>query len=75
MPDQMDMAQEQHQLMLDAQIKNATNRPTAPSAFHCEECDAPIPERRRHLIQGVRTCVICQEVIETKSHHIKGIEM
>lgn len=72
MADQIDMAQERHQLVLDAQIKNATTRTAAPSAFYCEECGAPIPEQRRSSIQGVSTCVACQEIIEAKSKHIRG---
>lgn len=30
------------------------------SLAYCEECEAPIPERRRELIPGVRLCVTCQ---------------
>lgn len=30
------------------------------SLTHCEECEAPIPERRRELVPGVRLCVECQ---------------
>ncbi|ARS52233.1 DksA/TraR family C4-type zinc finger protein [Kushneria konosiri] len=26
----------------------------------CEACEAPIPERRRELVPGVRLCVNCQ---------------
>lgn len=72
MADQIDMAQERHQLILDAQIKNACQRPCGPSAFHCEECGSPIPEPRRRLIHGVTTCVHCQEHREAKSRHMKG---
>tara|TARA_B100001939_G_scaffold294989_1_gene268268 strand:+ start:94 stop:471 length:378 start_codon:yes stop_codon:yes gene_type:complete len=31
-----------------------------PSLAFCEDCEAPIPERRRELIPGVRRCVACQ---------------
>ncbi len=71
MADQIDMAQERHQLILDAQIKNARLQPCGPSAFHCEECGSPIPEQRR-LINGVSTCVHCQAIREAKSSHFKG---
>lgn len=30
------------------------------SLTHCIDCEAPIPERRRQLISGVRRCVACQ---------------
>ncbi|MGP1139024.1 MULTISPECIES: TraR/DksA family transcriptional regulator [Serratia] len=72
MADQIDMAQERHQLILDAQIKNARPQPCGPSAFHCEECGALIPEQRRRLIHGVSTCVHCQATREAKSRHFKG---
>ncbi|HGM5003942.1 TPA: TraR/DksA family transcriptional regulator [Serratia marcescens] len=72
MADQIDMAQERHQLILDAQIKNARPQPCGPSAFHCEECGAPIPEQRRRLIHGVSTCVHCQATREAKSRHLRG---
>ncbi|MGO4746506.1 TraR/DksA family transcriptional regulator [Serratia quinivorans] len=72
MADQIDMAQERHQLILDAQIKNARQRPCGSSAFHCEECGSPIPEPRRRLLHGVTTCVHCQEHREAKSRHMKG---
>ncbi|CAI0809848.1 DnaK suppressor protein [Serratia proteamaculans] len=72
MADQIDMAQERHQLILDAQIKNASPQPCGPSAFRCEECSTAIPEPRRRLIHGVTTCVHCQENREAKSRHMKG---
>lgn len=31
------------------------------SLTHCEACEAPIPERRREALPGVRLCVACQE--------------
>lgn len=71
MADQIDMAQERHQLILDAQIKNARSQPCGPSAFHCEECGSSIPELRRRLIHGVTTCVHCQAIREAKSRHTK----
>ncbi len=30
----------------------------------CEECEAPIPEKRRQAIPGVRLCVQCQSALE-----------
>ncbi|MBV0841376.1 TraR/DksA family transcriptional regulator [Serratia liquefaciens] len=71
MADQIDMAQERHQLILDAQIKNARSQPRGPSALHCEECGSSIPEPRRRLIHGVTTCVHCQAIREAKSRHTK----
>ncbi len=71
MADQIDMAQERHQLILDAQIKNARSQPCGPSALHCEECGLSIPELRRRLIHSVTTCVHCQAIREAKSRHTK----
>lgn len=31
-----------------------------PSLSFCEDCEAPIPERRQALVPGVRRCVACQ---------------
>ena len=33
---------------------------TGEGLTHCEECEAPIPARRRAAIPGVRLCVTCQ---------------
>lgn len=35
-----------------------------PSLAFCEDCEAPIPERRRELIPGVRRCVACQAEVD-----------
>jgi phage/conjugal plasmid C-4 type zinc finger TraR family protein len=42
-------------------IKSARARlPAGEGATHCEECGEPIPERRRQVLPGTRTCVQCQ---------------
>lgn len=58
MADQIDMAQERHQLILESQIANARPQQCGPSAFTCETCDAPISEARRAIVHGVTRCVI-----------------
>jgi phage/conjugal plasmid C-4 type zinc finger TraR family protein len=50
---------------IDATVKDAISRvksqlPQGPSLTHCAECDAEIPEARRHAIPGVRLCIACQ---------------
>lgn len=30
------------------------------AATHCDDCGAPIPEKRRQVVPGARTCVACQ---------------
>ena len=54
---------------IDATVKDAIKRarsklPKGPSLEHCEECDTPIPEARRHALPGVRLCVPCQEAAD-----------
>jgi phage/conjugal plasmid C-4 type zinc finger TraR family protein len=34
--------------------------PAGASLTHCEDCGDAIPERRREVLTGVRTCVDCQ---------------
>jgi phage/conjugal plasmid C-4 type zinc finger TraR family protein len=42
-------------------IKRAQSRlPQGPSATHCDECAAEIPEARRNALPGIRLCVTCQ---------------
>ncbi len=43
-------------------IKRAQSRlPQGPSATHCAECGAEIPEARRDALPGTRLCVTCQD--------------
>ncbi|HFD2059438.1 TraR/DksA C4-type zinc finger protein [Serratia marcescens] len=72
MADLMDYEQERQALVLEAQITNARKSSARPSAFVCEECDAPIPAARRAAVPGVDTCVSCQQIRETKSHLYAG---
>lgn len=53
------------QEQIDSSIEDAVARarsqlPRGESLYHCEECDAPIPQARREAIKGVRLCVACQ---------------
>jgi phage/conjugal plasmid C-4 type zinc finger TraR family protein len=53
------------QQQIDDSVKDAVERARAqlaqgPSLTHCEDCDAEIPEARRHAVPGVRLCVTCQ---------------
>ncbi|MBH2783132.1 TraR/DksA C4-type zinc finger protein [Serratia marcescens] len=72
MADLMDYEQERQALVLNAQIANARKSSALPSAFVCEECDAPIPAARRAAVPGVDTCVSCQQIRETRSHLYAG---
>jgi phage/conjugal plasmid C-4 type zinc finger TraR family protein len=44
----------------DAVASARARMPSGESADHCDECDEPIPARRRAALPGVRTCVACQ---------------
>ncbi|PNO71279.1 TraR/DksA family transcriptional regulator [Serratia marcescens] len=72
MADLMDYEQERQALVLEAQITNARKSSALPSAFVCEECDAPIPAERRAAVPGVDTCVSCQQIRETQRHLYAG---
>lgn len=72
MADLLDYEQERQALVLNAQIANARKSSALPSAFVCEECDAPIPAARRAAVPGVDTCVCCQQIRETQNHLYAG---
>lgn len=72
MADLMDYAQEQQAQILEAQIASARKSSGLPSAFECEECEAPIPTARRLAVPGVNTCVNCQHIREAQSRHFAG---
>ncbi|EMX2852405.1 TPA: TraR/DksA family transcriptional regulator [Yersinia enterocolitica] len=72
MPDLIDLVQERQEMVLAAQIANARSKPTAPSAFICECCEAAIPEQRRVTVPGVVFCVTCQQIHEEKKKHYRG---
>lgn len=64
MADSMDLVQQREAENLARHLANATQRPVMPSAFFCEDCDAPIPEARRKALHGVTLCVHCKEAEE-----------
>ena len=73
MADSMDLVQQRVEEQRQRHIDSARSRVTASSRFTCEDCDAPIPESRRVAIPGVIFCVTCQQIIELKSKHYRGI--
>lgn len=59
------------QEQIDASIEDAVGRarsrlPEGESRSECEDCDAPIPERRRQAVPGVRLCVACQAELDAE---------
>lgn len=54
-------------------IKRAQSRlPQGPSATHCAECGAEIPEARRKALPGTRLCVICQDAQDRNQAEFAG---
>ncbi|WP_419963889.1 TraR/DksA family transcriptional regulator [Pantoea vagans] len=72
MADSMDIVQQRTDEMLARNIANIVNRAPAVSASFCEDCDAPIPEKRRRAYLGVTRCVFCQEIEEKRNKHRQG---
>jgi phage/conjugal plasmid C-4 type zinc finger TraR family protein len=56
----------------DGVLRAKSRLPQGPSATHCEECAAPIPEARREALPGVRLCVACQEKADKEVKHFSG---
>ena len=53
------------QEQIDASVSDAVEHARSQltggaSRTHCEDCEEPIPERRRQAVPGVRRCVACQ---------------
>jgi phage/conjugal plasmid C-4 type zinc finger TraR family protein len=61
MPDIVDEAQNEHDRMIEISLMVIRSQFTANSALTCLDCGEQIPEKRRHLLPGVKTCVLCQE--------------
>ena len=59
---------------IDDTVADAVNSarasiPIGESPTHCEECGEPIPERRRQVLPGTRTCVHCQSARDAHIVH------
>jgi phage/conjugal plasmid C-4 type zinc finger TraR family protein len=53
---------------VDSAVQRAKSLiPQGESLTHCEECEAPIPEKRRVAIPGVRLCIRCQSEQEAQA--------
>lgn len=53
----------------DAVTAARSRTPKGESLEYCEECDEPIPQRRREALPGVRTCVQCQAGRDKRHQH------
>lgn len=66
--------QEQIDASVDDAVKRArTELPQGKSLQRCEDCDEPIPEKRRKAIKGVRRCIACQEEYDAERKKSSGI--
>ena len=62
--------QEQIDASVASEVERARSRMSrGESLTHCEECDAPIPERRRLAVPGVTMCVRCQSEVDEAERH------
>lgn len=57
--DEFDRASEQEMLFRNHAIEAVRSIFSGESLLYCEDCDEKIPDARRKLIQGCRTCVRC----------------
>jgi phage/conjugal plasmid C-4 type zinc finger TraR family protein len=46
----------------DGVMRARARMPTGATETHCLECGEEIPEARRRVLPGVRTCIECQSV-------------
>lgn len=70
MTDQFDRAQQLEEMQREIALKKHHTF-KAVSRLYCEDCDAPIPEKRRQMIQGVTRCVTCQEQEEKRQRQFR----
>ena len=70
MTDQFDRAQQLEEMQREIALKKHRTF-KAVSRLYCEDCDAPIPEKRRQMIQGVTRCMTCQELEEKRQQQFK----
>ena len=70
MTDQFDRAQQLEEMQREIALKKHRTF-KAVSRLYCEDCDAPIPEKRKQMIQGVTRCVTCQELEEKRQQQFR----
>lgn len=68
MADEVDVANNYNDLMLDVTIGNRVVY-EGESALECDECLMPIPEDRRQAVPGCTLCFTCANIKEMKSRH------
>ena len=71
MKDQIDRANELAEKEREFALAKMLQKPTACSRLYCEDCDEPIPEKRRQTVQGCTRCIDCQTIYEHKAKGYK----
>ena len=71
MTDILDQAQKLEELQRKVALKNRFQAVHRPSLTHCQDCDEPIPEKRRRMINGCTRCVDCQAIYELKRQNFR----
>ena len=65
--DEADIAQRNQELLERRNLEaHLSNMPQGESAEECDECGAPIPEKRRQAAPGCTRCIRCQEAFERR---------
>lgn len=72
MADEVDIAQEREQKIIEVALANRAQQYSGDSEFFCVQCDAVIPNQRREALPGVDVCVRCASIREAKSKHTRG---
>jgi len=62
--DIVDMASEREEELRQEALSAHIHPERLPSLTHCEYCGHSIPKRRQLALQGVSTCITCQEKLE-----------
>jgi phage/conjugal plasmid C-4 type zinc finger TraR family protein len=52
--------------VLDGVMRARARMPAGDGETHCDECGEEIPEARRAVLPGVRTCVACQSARDNR---------
>lgn len=55
--------------VMDGVLRARAGMPTGEAQIWCIECGEEIPEARRRVLPGARTCVKCQSELDSRSVH------
>ncbi len=64
MADEIDVAQEREQKMIESALASRSQQYSGESEYFCVECDAVIPHQRREALPGVDVCIRCASARE-----------